>query len=128
MLENSTSHKKIKWDLKTMRMHHDGTTKNSKIQVLQTNIQIKCPFMHHHIWCCIQQVFIPIEQIAHVGILGVNVPIIKIYLAQFDYNNKSQIKHYWKYKNLINSSTFQGRSIIRIQKNECFYIYLISCI
>jgi hypothetical protein len=33
-------------------------------------------------------IFIPIEQIAHVGILGVNVPIIKIYLAQFDYNNK----------------------------------------
>jgi hypothetical protein len=38
--------------------------------------------------------FYTIEQIAHVSILGVNVPIIKIYLAQFDYNNKSQIKHY----------------------------------
>jgi hypothetical protein len=75
-----------------MRMHHDEITNNSEIQVLQTSIQIKCAFMHHHILCCIQQVFIPIEHIAHVGILGVNVLIVKIYLAQFDYNNKITYK------------------------------------
>jgi hypothetical protein len=72
MLENNTSHKHIKWYLKTMKMHHDGTTDNFKIQILQISIQMKCPFMHHHIWCCIQQLFRPIEHIAHVGILGVS--------------------------------------------------------
>jgi hypothetical protein len=61
--------------------------------VLQTSIQIKCLFMHHHIWCPIHdQVLIPIEHIVHVNILIVKVLIVKICLTQFDYKNKITYK------------------------------------
>jgi hypothetical protein len=33
--------------------------------------------MHHHVWCAIQQVVVPIEHIVHVGNMGVIVPIIE---------------------------------------------------
>ncbi len=43
LLKDIMSQRHIKLCLKTMRMHHDGSASNSKTQILQTNIQIRCP-------------------------------------------------------------------------------------
>jgi hypothetical protein len=69
-------------------MHYDRNANNSKTQVLKTNIQIMWPFMHHHVWCAIQQVVVPIEHIMHLSNLELIVLTIEICLAKFHYNNK----------------------------------------
>jgi hypothetical protein len=61
-----------------MIMQHDGSINNSKTSVLQTSIQIRCPFMHHHI--------------VHVNNLGVKVLTIEIYLTLLDWRNKITYK------------------------------------
>jgi hypothetical protein len=48
--------------------------------------------MHHHIWCPIQKILVPIEHITHVSILGFNVPIVQIYMTQLHSNNKITYK------------------------------------
>ncbi len=116
-----------------MRMHHDGSASNSKTQILQTNIQIRCPFMQDHIWCPIWQFVIRVEHIANVGILGIGVPILETCLTQFDCNNKIKYKNYWNWDNLIKlihpfkhqqSTTnaqhyFQVTNQLQIMRNLC---------
>jgi hypothetical protein len=71
--------------------------------------------MHHHIKCLIHQVLIPIEQIVHVNILGVKVPIIKIYLHNLIRGTKSHTKLYQDWENLIN--LFNPSNMDMIQEN-----------
>jgi hypothetical protein len=73
-------------------MHLNGSANSLESQVLQTNIEIMHPFMHHHIRHIIHQIPRPIEHITHVGILGVDVWIVDICLAQLDCNNKITYK------------------------------------
>jgi hypothetical protein len=54
---------------------------NSRTKNFELSIQVKCPFMHHHTKSFIQQILITMEHITQVGILGLIVPIVQIYLA-----------------------------------------------
>jgi hypothetical protein len=92
LLEDKTSHMHIEWCFKIIKMHPNGSANSLETQVLQTNIEIMRPSMHHHIWHLMHQVPRPIEHITHVGILGVDVWIVEICLAQFDCNNKITYK------------------------------------
>jgi hypothetical protein len=88
MLEDYTTNMCVNWRLRTPIMHYTRNASNLEGQVLKTNIQIMWPFMHHHVWCAIQQVAIPIEHIMHLSSFEFIVLIIEIYLTQFYYNNK----------------------------------------
>jgi hypothetical protein len=59
---------------------------------LPTYVQVKCPFMHHHIKNLIQFFLITMEHITQISILGVIVPIVQICLALFHNSNKITCK------------------------------------
>jgi hypothetical protein len=59
-----------------------------KAQFFHTYVQIKCPFMHHHIQSPIQQTLVSIENIIRIGHMGVYVPKIQISLSQLHYKHE----------------------------------------